>query len=321
MPSPHDINTAVLQLENSLREEAKEHREFLKDSIDQLKVVVGIIAVLGGAVFTWLNIKSGKDIRAQVNATFKAKTEALVVERLAEFEEFMAKTTKELQGFAEKVKKESEEFAEETKKRIEANETHINQLSSSFQALADTLTFAFAALDPGRTGPEWDAARRDVIRQLESLRVSFPVDRRVGILLGRLHRFFGEYEDAVNVLTAVLEERDKRKMIRDFDYAALLFNRACYENLIADLAKERCEFASAEERRSDAWNDLNDCVRLDPANKAQASKDPDLETLWNAQNRSPDALGTNSERNLRKSSKRTYRWTSLFGLLYKPKPN
>jgi hypothetical protein len=176
-PKTQDINTTVLQLETALSEEAKEHREFLRDSLDEMKWFVAIMAGLAIAILTLLNLKSAKDIRTQVNARFKADVDALVTDKVAQFETFV----------------------EQNKKKIEETSTQLNELSASFGDLVEGLTLSFAALDKHRIGAEWDASRRDAIRKLEALRNKFPVMRTVGILVGRLHASFDDHEVAIRV--------------------------------------------------------------------------------------------------------------------------
>jgi DNA anti-recombination protein RmuC len=86
-------NNSILEFERELREEAKEHREYLKDSLDQLKWAVGAIVVLGGAVFGWLNYKSRKEIRAEVNTRFKTTVETMFDERMGQFDRFLNSNT------------------------------------------------------------------------------------------------------------------------------------------------------------------------------------------------------------------------------------
>jgi hypothetical protein len=268
-PKTQDINTTVLQLETALSEEAKEHREFLRDSLDEMKWFVAIMAGLAIAILTLLNLKSAKDIRTQVNARFKADVDALVTDKVAQFETFV----------------------EQNKKKIEETSTQLNELSASFGDLVEGLTLSFAALDKHRIGAEWDASRRDAIRKLEALRNKFPVMRTVGILVGRLHASFDDHEVAIKALAEVQEERDRRRMAPDSDYAALLYNKACYRNRLAEKAEKQNDFSAAQKFRTDAWNDLSCSVQFDPTNKSQAISDPDLETLL--KHRDPATLGEN----------------------------
>jgi cell division septum initiation protein DivIVA len=194
---PRDLTASVFDLETTLAEEAKAHREFLTSTIEQLKWFVGIILIVGGGILTVLNYKSREDIRAQVNARFKADVDALVKERVAQFEVFL----------------------EENKKRVEETAARLNSLTHDFGDLVEGLTLAFTALE--RTSDQkWDATRKASIQKLEALRSIFPTYRTIGILLGRLHMSFGEPEAAIQSLVAVSEERDKRKMPQDIDYAA-----------------------------------------------------------------------------------------------------
>jgi hypothetical protein len=96
------------------------------------------MATLGIGIFTFLNIKSARDIRTQVNQRFKADVETLIAKKVAQFEKFI----------------------EETQTRITGTETKLHELSGSLHDLIDGITFAFAALDENRNGSQWDPARR-----------------------------------------------------------------------------------------------------------------------------------------------------------------
>ncbi len=271
-----DFNTTFLQFETALRQEAKEHREFLKDSLDQLKIIGGGLVVSAGIIFGLLNIKTGRDIRAQVNARFKGTVDAMLNERMEEFDADVEQAKKRV--------------GENTKKIEQIREEQL-RLIDRFADFASDLTFAFHVLSEKSTDRVWQAERRASQQQLEARRRDFPTLRRLGILLGRIHKHFGEYDLAINVLTEVMQARDDRQMPQDIDYAALLYNRACYRNRAAEEAQKKHDLANAQVFRKDAWLDLNRSVQIDSNNGPEAFDDKDFETLWNDHDRKKGALG------------------------------
>lgn len=199
--------------------------------------------------FLFLNWKGRREIRAQVNARFKTSVDAVIEERLARFDSFL----------------------EENRRKIEKTDRYLE--------LIYDLTFAFHVLSVRLDDPEWDAARHDAKRGLLAWRRELADSRRLAILLGRLYKHFRDYDAAVRVLTETMAERDKKQMPQDVDYAALLYNRACYQTLNA--AKlEHLQPQRARTLRSQAWKDLNFSIALEPENKSEAKGDPDLQTLW-----------------------------------------
>src|SRR5579862_1774230 len=274
--SPDQI---LLQYEVALNTEAKAHRDYLKESFDQFKLfAVGLVA-LGAAIFTWLNLNNSKEIRAQVDARIKSDVETSFNKQLAEFNGFLEQNKKKIEDIAramDKVRNDQQKSIHE-----------VDRLTERFAEIASTLTYGFSALVEKSDGPEWQSARREAIRQIEILRREFPHWRRVGILLGRLHVRLGEYNDAIRVLTEVMDARDGKRMHPDADYAGLLYNRACYRNRVAE--KENGQ-AESEAKRVAAWKDLERSVKIDPENRSEAFRDPDFHSLWNDSDRKRENL-------------------------------
>src|SRR5262249_12401236 len=104
-PVPPDFNTTFLQFETALQQEAKEHREFLRDSLDQLKLFISAIVVLGGIIFTWLNIKTSRDVRAQINARFQRTVDSMLDDRIAQFNTAVENAKKKVEDNAKNLEK------------------------------------------------------------------------------------------------------------------------------------------------------------------------------------------------------------------------
>lgn len=126
------------------------------------------------------------------------------------------------------------------------------------------------------------ASRRDALNQLKRVLPKIPYSRRVGILVGRLHAFFGEYKEAIEVLNGVMRQRDELKYTPDEDYAALLYNCACYLNLRANKATTPEELTMVAGWREESWTKLKLSVSFDEENYDQATKESDFDSLWDA---------------------------------------
>lgn len=266
----------ILKLEFALESEAKDHREYLKTTFDHLIWAVGILVTLGLALgaggLTWMNYRSQKDVRTQVNARFKTSVEAIVNERLEKFDDFLAS-------------------------RQEKVGQSIGEMSLLLNRTSDftsAWTFAYLLLERASTGDRNNLAVKDAMRQLEAVRVDFPHWRHVGIMLARLHVYFGNYGPAIEVLTQVVLERDKRDLPHGIDYAALLYSRACYRNRVAEQWDAKSE-EQADALRKTAWEDLNCSVKCDPGNREETDGDKDLDTLWNNTTRKKESLGNSPD--------------------------
>lgn len=126
--------------------------------------------------------------------------------------------------------------------------------------------------------PEYRALAIAAKREATQVLVDAPTQRRVVILLGRLEREINGYRAAIDVLTKAVAAWKRLKQPFDIDYAALLFNRACYKNRLAEGLSDS---ADAEKNRGSAWLDLQEACKLDEANHEEAKDDPDLSSLYN----------------------------------------
>jgi hypothetical protein len=244
-----DFNSTLLQYEAALRSAGEQHHKFIEHEIDLLRWVISITVPVVGAIFLFLGWKGRREIRAQVDARFKTSVDVVIGERLARFDRFL----------------------DENSRKIEKTDHYLE--------LIYDLTFAFHVLSVRLDDPEWDAARHDAEVKLQVWRRELPDSRRLAILLGRLYKHFRNYEAGIRVLSDAMVERDRKHMLRDIDYAALLYNRACYQALNAE-QMERSNASRARTLRYQAWKDLNLSIALDPDNHKEAIADPDLQTLW-----------------------------------------
>jgi len=100
-PEPSASVESLLRFTEELRGEAKEQREYLKDSLDELKWIVVTILGVGGALAGWLTISSRKEIQPLVKEQFEAHVESLVTARLKGFLKFLDTETLEIQARGE----------------------------------------------------------------------------------------------------------------------------------------------------------------------------------------------------------------------------
>lgn len=138
---------------------------------------------------------------------------------------------------------------------------------------AAIITRAVAALTPGT--PVGD--KKSSIKELMPIHEKEPKTRRFVILLGRLHRALKDYPTAISVLEnfIALKEKDDE---HDDDYAAALYNRACYWRLLWEKTTEETK---KEEYKKMALESLARSIKISEENKADAKSDPDFDKWKN----------------------------------------
>lgn len=141
---------------------------------------------------------------------------------------------------------------------------------------AEALNYASIALNKVKTGKRIDELLREAVLKLEAVRKWCSSDRQVGMLLGRLLRHQGKVDDAIRVLSEVVDARKREGLIDDDDMADLLYNRACYWNL---RARAPAHTEEQQTLRAEAWADLKESCSLSPSNLDEATADEDLTDL------------------------------------------
>jgi len=81
-----DPNETIIKYEEFLREETKLHREYTQKYYDMIWGLLGALGIIVGAVLTWLNWKSKKDIKKQINDQFKRTVQSLLDEKLKQID-------------------------------------------------------------------------------------------------------------------------------------------------------------------------------------------------------------------------------------------
>ncbi len=138
------------------------------------------------------------------------------------------------------------------------------------------------------TSPDIKHSVEEALQQLKNARAKSPTNRLLAILIGRLLNALQRTKEARSILKETLAERREANISINKDDAALLFNAACYENLEAE--DPNLTPIEAENKRKQAWEDLQQACKLDPDNKNEAIKDEDLRTLFKTGEREAASL-------------------------------
>lgn len=121
----------------------------------------------------------------------------------------------------------------------------------------------------------------DAIQRLLNLKSSFPKDRAVYILLGRLYRNLGKFNEAILVLREFIKNLNKDLSSRDHSTGLeeacgdAYYNIACYHALKASTeeGKERDRLIK------EACQELERSLKIWPKNKEYATDDPDFDSI------------------------------------------
>ena len=133
--------------------------------------------------------------------------------------------------------------------------------------------------------------RSEVIDRFKNLQDRVLHHRTFNILFGRLYKAQRDYPGAIAALTKAIDSRTPAELegSEKVDYAALVFNRACYLNLLSkeNLAQNNPDLA--EGNAAKAWNDLKIWAKLAP-DEREGTSDEDLAGLLGRQTRTSWAL-------------------------------
>ncbi len=156
-------------------------------------------------------------------------------------------------------------------KRVEEAEKHASQMAALNAAVFEGFEIA---------NRKERAPKAEIQGALERVRASlndYPTDRTAGIIAARLLRNLRRLPEAIVQLTTVLDTRNKSGIQENSDTAALLFNRACYRNILADTLGEVPDQQVA--LKTLAEQDLLNCGKLVPDDLIAALTDDDLTSL------------------------------------------
>lgn len=104
----------------------------------------------------------------------------------------------------------------------------------------------------------------------------------MALYIGRFYEDMGQLEEARDALHQNLVTREKNNKIQgpySEDAAALYFNAACYARRMARSAEDVKNASLVEKFLNLAWDELQSCIKLHPADFDEAKTDPDLKDL------------------------------------------
>lgn len=219
----------------------------------------GFLIGIGGALavnflFLWINkIEYANDIK---NVMFLAGLNTVAG--------FLG--NKALQAVAGKLEKQISD--------VEKRSIMIETESIRSTNLAYALTAATSSLALKHDMP---ADLQDALNTLLSFKDEIISDRRVVILCGRIYRRLKQYENAIAVLTAYVDNKNNKI---DDNYADILYNRSCYGVLLfSELEKK--DRLLAEKTLKEGVSDLRESIKIRPLNKEDAKNDPDFDAIRN----------------------------------------
>lgn len=180
------------------------------------------------------------------------------------------------------LKRLSSKFGEEDVKRLEneikETKAEIAEDKEQTTELVTAIGWATLALSKPTKGddPGFVAVADQAIAKLERVRPHFPTDRSVAIFLGRLFRWKGDVPSAIRILETTLEASQKARKGEPGtrDEAAMLFNLACYRNLMC-----RRKGPDAPDWRIKAVKALNEATKICPEFLDDAKTDDDLKDI------------------------------------------
>ncbi|MGB8354286.1 MAG: hypothetical protein WCD79_10390 [Chthoniobacteraceae bacterium] len=264
-----------------LESESKEHTAFWEWWIEKICGFTGVLATVVGGLFVFFNWTSKRQIRDEVESKFKNRVDSMVKEQLASLS---SSTTSSVQAIQTQVS-EFQEFMKQTRDQIEAESKRTDNLLPTIDVAA-AMSFSAMVLTQLNEGAHANASTSEAVKMLENVRKTVPQHRRLAIFLGRLYRRLKKLPEAILVLDEACEARDKIPMERDSDYGDLLYNKACYLNLLARDAGE----PKREELRKSSWEVLTNSIKLNPDNFSCAKEDNDLAELVQTGDRTWDKL-------------------------------
>jgi hypothetical protein len=120
--------------------------------------------------------------------------------------------------------------------------------------------------------PDASQSERDwALSYLRSRMKEAPLDRETIILIGRLLRVMGRYEDAINELNGFIGAKERVNQ-KDKDYADVLYNISCYQSLMyADTKNSEWKIISLE--------NLSHSIKISPNKAKDAQKDSDFDSI------------------------------------------
>lgn len=161
------------------------------------------------------------------------------------------------------------EEIEENKEKLEENKERVEQIALLSQS-RDIVARAMTLIGRGKkaTSTELNAS---LIELMEWLR-AHPTDRTPAIIASRIYRELEDYPNAIKHLGEFVRAKASANQ-KDGDYAAGLYQRACYTCLFYTGKENDPEYLVAKQR---ALADLENAIKHDPQNAEGAAEDVDF---------------------------------------------
>jgi hypothetical protein len=289
--TPATPDSVLLSFEQQIATEDNDHRLFLermdnKLEDDALKLGGAIVALVTG-LFVFFGFTKIKDLQEATDR----KINAIASEEAT-------RARKDLQEFSEKLKTEYQklfvdEIMEIRKKMEEFTRASVGNQAEISGLVTESL-IALSVIPSGAPSDRQKEKRQKLIGDLKEALAKYPGNRDLAIQLARqLHEYYEpNLPAAIQIIRGTLAEREKirerDKSKPDKDDAALFYNLACYENLLAkdydsnsDKEPDRTAEWKAEavKLRQQAVLDIQNAIKIDPDNAADAKDDEDLRGL------------------------------------------
>jgi tetratricopeptide (TPR) repeat protein len=243
-----------------LRTETDRHETYLEKLFQKVEWLVGIALSALLAITTWLGWNTQRDVKRQFERQFGSKVDSIIGERLKgvrnEMKNAAFKHNSAVEDLKSYTKRELDDVAEFAS--IMAHASYVIHLPPPKDEDEKTLQ---------------EKMRVETAERLEPIQQKVPAHRTSAIFLGLLFREMKELKKAIAVLEKTIAAREQRGMDNNRDHAAVLYNKACYLNVLARKASNARE---SERLREEAWRDLSKCVQLSPADLEEAKLDEDL---------------------------------------------
>jgi CheY-like chemotaxis protein len=92
-----NLNDQILMYQEFLREETKLHREYTQEYYSMIRYVLSGLGIGIGIILAWLNWRSKKDIRDQVNQQFRETFEGILNEKISQLDLLKERATKQFE--------------------------------------------------------------------------------------------------------------------------------------------------------------------------------------------------------------------------------
>ena len=131
-----NLNDQILKYQEFLRDETKLHREYTQEDYAMILKLFSLIAVVVGAILTWLNWKSKEDIKKQVNQRFQETIQGLLDDKLKQIDSLICENKEKSAKQFERINKlilelsaKSDKINEQTSQDFrEGEKTNMNTL-------------------------------------------------------------------------------------------------------------------------------------------------------------------------------------------------